>query len=74
VFSTQDAVNRRLAEVARKGYQPLVVPRVETTDLRWLNVELASGFSDRSLIPAELRGNAGVEDADCAGLVGGPAR
>lgn len=74
VFSTQDAVNRRLAEVTRKGYQPLVVPRVETTDLRWLNVELASGYADKALIPAELRGNAGVEDVDCARLAGGPAR
>jgi hypothetical protein len=73
VYSTQDAVNRRLAEVARKGYQPLVVPRVETTDLRWINAELASGYDDKTLIPAELRGSAGVEDADCARLAGGPA-
>jgi hypothetical protein len=72
VFSTQEAVNRRLAEVARKGYSPLVVPRVETTDLRWLNAELASGYADKTLIPAELRGNAGVEDIDCAALAGRP--
>lgn len=72
VFSNQEAVNRRLAEVARKGYSPLVVPRVETTDLRWLNAELASGYADKTLIPAELRGNAGVEDIDCARLTGRP--
>lgn len=72
VFSTQEAVNRRLAEVTRKGYSPLVVPRVETTDLRWLNAELASGYADKALIPADLRGNAGVEDIDCARLTGRP--
>jgi len=71
VFSSQDAVNRRLAEIERKGYKPVVVPRIETTDMRWLNVELATGYEDKRRIPAALRGNAGVEDMDCARLTGG---
>jgi hypothetical protein len=70
VFSSQDAVNRRLAEIERKGYKPVVVPRIETTDMRWLNVELATGFEDKRQIPAALRGNAGVEDLDCSRLAG----
>ncbi len=70
VFSSQDAVNRRLAEIERKGYKPVVVPRIETTDMRWLNVELATGYEDKRRIPAALRGNAGVEDIDCSRLAG----
>jgi len=70
VFSSQDAVNRRLAEIERKGYKPVVVPRIETTDLRWLNVELATGYENQGQIPAELRGNAGVEGIACSRLAG----
>ena len=74
VFSSQDAVNRRLAEIERKGYKPVVVPRIETTDLRWLNVEFAAGYEDKRQIPAELRGNAGVEDIACSRLAGRGAK
>jgi hypothetical protein len=74
VFSSQDAVNRRLAEIERKGYKPVVVPRIETTDLRWLNVEFAAGYEDKRRIPAELRGNAGVEDIACSRLAGRGAK
>lgn len=34
VFSTRAAVDRRLAEIADKGYQPVVVPRTDRTT-RW---------------------------------------
>lgn len=68
VFSSQDAVNRRLAEMTKKGYSPLVVPRIETTDLHWLNAEFATGYENLEAIPAEIRGNAGIEPLDCARL------
>lgn len=74
VFSSQDAVNRRLAEMTKKGYSPLVVPRVETTDLHWLDAELATGYENAEAIPAEIRGNAGIEPLDCARLTAPPAR
>lgn len=68
VFSNQDAVNRRLAEMTKKGYHPLVIPRIETTDLHWLNAEFATGYENADAIPAEIRGNAGIEPLDCARL------
>lgn len=40
VFSSQDSVNRRLAELGREGYRPLVVPRYETKKAYWLDVNL----------------------------------
>lgn len=68
LFSSQDAVNRRLAEMTEKGYKPIVVPRFETTDLHWLNAEFATGYENHQDIPPELRGTAGVETTDCATL------
>jgi len=73
VFSSQDAVNRRLAEMTKQGYSPLVVPRIESTDMHWLNVEFATGYDDLDSIPADVRGNAGVETLDCTRLSGTPA-
>lgn len=70
VFSSQDAVNRRLAEMTKKGYKPLVVPRIETTDMHWLNAEFATGFENRDAIPQDIRGNAGIEAIDCQRLAG----
>lgn len=70
VFSSQDAVNRRLTEMTKKGYKPLVVPRIETTDMHWLNAEFATGYEDRDAIPKDLRGNAGIEAIDCQRLAG----
>ncbi len=70
VFSSQDAVNRRLAEMTKKGYSPLVVPRIETTDMHWLNAELATGYGSIDAIPADVRGNAGIETLDCSRLAG----
>ncbi len=70
VFSSQDAVNRRLAEMTKKGYSPLVVPRIETTDMHWLNAELATGYEHIDTIPTDVRGNAGIETLDCARLAG----
>jgi len=72
VFSSQDAVNRRLAEMTKKGYKPLVVPKVETTDMHWLNAEFATGYANTGDIPGELRGNAGIENIDCQRLAGNP--
>jgi len=68
VFSSQDAVNRRLAEMTKKGYRPLVIPRIETTDMHWLNAEFATGYENAAEIPEDIRGNAGVEPLDCTRL------
>ncbi|MBI2800027.1 MAG: hypothetical protein HYX63_07025 [Gammaproteobacteria bacterium] len=66
LFSSQDAVNRRLAEITKQGYQPLVVPQVETTEATWLRANLAVGYEDPALIPREDLYGAAVETIDCA--------
>ncbi len=38
VFSSQESVNRRLAEMSERGYQPLVVPRYEPQKTHWVDV------------------------------------
>lgn len=68
VFSSQDAVNRRLAEMTRKGYKPLVIPRIETTEMYWLDAEFATGYENADAIPADVRGNSGIEAMDCTKL------
>ena len=67
LFSSQDAVNRRLAELNEKGYQPVVVPRWETRDNFYLAAELAAGYEDLDDLPLELAAVAPVEEAECGG-------
>jgi len=38
LFSSQESVNRRLAELSDKGYQPVVVPRYQTQRRFWFDV------------------------------------
>lgn len=65
MFSSQDAVNRRLAEMTKQGYQPVVVPSIVNTDLYWLRANLAVGYADpESVPPAQLAG-AAVKVIDC---------
>lgn len=66
LFSSQDAVNRRLAEITKQGYQPLVVPQVETTEATWLRANLAVGYEDPALIPRQDLHGAAVDTIDCA--------
>ena len=65
LFSTQDAVNRRLSEMNRQGFQPVVVPRIEVMDLEWLRANLAVGYT-ASAIPREQLAGAAVQTIDCA--------
>jgi hypothetical protein len=41
LFSSQAAVNARLAELAEKGYRPVVVPYQDVTRFYWLDVAVA---------------------------------
>jgi len=53
VYSTQNSVNRRLAELAGQGYQPLVVPReTETRTVHWVDI---SGEHNRESLLAEAK-------------------
>lgn len=65
LFSSQDAVNRRLAEMNDRGYKPVVVPRIETTDLSWVRANLARGNEDTAAIPKDLLGTAQLRQIDC---------
>ncbi len=68
VFSSQDAVNRRLAELNEQGYQPIVVPRTEATEVYFLGVQLAQGHEEPPVLPSELLGAASAEPVDCTNL------
>lgn len=46
LFSYQDTVNRRLAELAQEGYKPVVVPRYKTRKETWLELH-----SDQDSVP-----------------------
>ena len=65
VFSSQEAVNRRLAEITKQGYQPVVVPRIEATQRYWLRAHLALGAEDPTSIPQELLRGSAVAVLDC---------
>ncbi len=65
VFSTQENVNRRLAEIERQGYRPIVVPRRDAGGQRFVEAELAVGFEDPSRVPQDLLGSAKVQPVAC---------
>jgi hypothetical protein len=74
LFSSQDSVNKRLAEMDRQGYKPVVVPRFETTDLYWLRARLATGSEDVHAIPKELYNGTAATTIECAQIaVPGPS-
>ena len=65
LFSSQDSVNRRLAELSQEGYRPVVVPRYEFDRIYWLH----AGGSNPDLLDIVMR-EAGFDFtgkiADCA--------
>jgi hypothetical protein len=65
VFSSQENVNRRLAEIEKQGYRPIVVPRRDAGGQRFVEAELAIGFEDPANIPAELLGSASAKPVAC---------
>jgi hypothetical protein len=65
VFSTQEAVDRRLAELGKQGYQPVVVPQYKELIQFWLDVESpASEYIVREELP-ELSGGLTALNRDC---------
>ena len=46
VFSSQSAVNKRLAELQNKGYKPIVVPYAGVSRIYWVDVKLESLAGD----------------------------
>ena len=67
-FRSQDSVNRRLAELTDKGYQPIVVPKFETTERYWIAARIAEQFTEAPGIPADLIGAAKVKTIACASM------
>jgi len=45
LFSSQDAVNRRLVELEREGYNPVVVPQHKISTVLWLDAQLSGGLA-----------------------------
>jgi hypothetical protein len=60
LFSSQDAVNRRLVELERKGYNPVVVPQHKISKVFWLDVQLEDGLTLPEL-PEEIE----ITNLDC---------
>lgn len=73
LFSSQDSVNRRLAELSEQGYQPVVVPRFETSDRYWVDARLAAAHDALPEPPAGLLGAARVVERDCTAAPGSSA-
>lgn len=65
LFSSQDSVNRRLAELSEQGYQPVVVPRYETTDRFWLRAQLAAEHEALPDAPTDLLAGARLLERPC---------
>lgn len=65
VFSSQENVNRRLAEIEKQGYRPIVVPRRDVGGSRYIEAELAAGFDDPARFPAAELGGAAVNPVTC---------
>ena len=60
LFSTQQSVNRRLVELERKGYNPVVVPQHKVSKLLWLDVQI----EDERIMP-ELPKGIEMTNLDC---------
>ena len=65
VFSSQDAVNRRLAEVEKQGYRPIVVPRDETIDQHFVAARLNLDYEAIEAIPPVLLGASKAQRVAC---------
>ena len=68
LFRSQDSVNRRLAEMTRQGYKPVVVPQFDTVENYWVRATLAEEFADLSVVPEALVGESTLEQIDCSGI------
>ncbi|MGR8920428.1 MAG: hypothetical protein ACU85V_12480 [Gammaproteobacteria bacterium] len=68
LFRSQDSVNRRLAEMSEKGYQPVVVPRFRAKDHYWFTAALADEYGTELELPPSLLGEATARTIDCASI------
>ena len=74
LFRSQDSVNRRLAEMTRQGYKPVVVPQFDTVENYWVRATLAEGFEDLSMIPDDLIDELTLKQIDCVGIADATAQ
>lgn len=70
LFRSQDSVNRRLAEMSEQGYQPVVVPRFETSEQYWVTAQIAAEFDDDLELPETLLAGASAQAIACDELAG----
>lgn len=64
LFSSQDKVNNRLEELAKEGYQPVVIPQHKVEQHIWIDAQLLSA-SDNLQLP-ELPEGVKVNNKDCS--------
>ncbi len=60
LFSTQNSVNRRLAELEKEGYNPVVVPQHKITRVFWIDAQI-----DEGLTLPELPEDVEITNLDC---------
>lgn len=68
LFSSQDSVNRRLAELNEQGYKPVVVPRFETTERYWIRAQMRAGYDALPEAPPSLIGDGTLKQIRCRTL------
>lgn len=66
VYSSQEAANRRLAELGKKGYQPVVVPRYQAQTVYWIGLKLTPGESLPPSVSQALPSGVQAESAQCS--------
>lgn len=60
LFSSQETVNRRLVELEKEGYNPVVVPQYKSTRALWLDVQI----ENEQILP-ELPEGIEITNLDC---------
>ena len=68
LFSSQDSVNRRLAEMGRQRYKPVFVPKFESTENYFVRATMVVGSEDTASVTGALTGDATVEQIECNGI------
>jgi len=74
VFSSQESVNKRLAELGEKGYQPVVVPRYEAEKAYWVDLKLGAGESLPQGVSAALPSGVQATSTACGKIALAPAQ
>lgn len=74
VFSSQDSVNRRLAELGDKGYQPVVVPRYEAQKVYWVDLKLGADEALPQAVSEALPSGVQSKPLACSKIALAPAQ